>query len=140
MSTQVLKVDHINLTVRNLEESLQWYGRIFGFVKVEGGTGASGGPWAIVRKDDLMLCMYEAPHRRFVDGDQLTKEKIHGVYHFGIRITDKNAWEKTLSDNAIESYRWQYPHSYSWYINDPTGYEIEVAHWDNDVVSFQRVS
>jgi catechol 2,3-dioxygenase-like lactoylglutathione lyase family enzyme len=30
-------LDHLNLTVRNLEESIAWYGRVFGFKKVEGG-------------------------------------------------------------------------------------------------------
>jgi len=30
----------------------------------------------------------------------------------------------------------QWPHSLAWYINDPTGWEIEVVYWENDTISF----
>ena len=30
-----------------------------------------------------------------------------------------------------------YPHSRSWYVYDPTGYEIEVVSWKGDRVAFE---
>ena len=55
------------------------------------------------------------------------------------RITDEAEWlaiiereeVPILYDGAI---RW--PHSRAWYVTDPTGYEIEVALWDNDRIAF----
>jgi hypothetical protein len=64
---------------------------------------------------------------------------LHGINHFGLRITDEKAWQRTLAAENIEvlydgPVRW--PHSTSWYILDPTGWEIEVALWDKDTVAF----
>ena len=33
-----------------------------------------------------------------------------------------------------------WPHSTSWYVVDPTGYEIEVALWNEDRVTFGQAS
>jgi hypothetical protein len=30
-----------------------------------------------------------------------------------------------------------WPHSRSWYVNDPTGWEIEVVRWQGDTVRFE---
>ncbi len=43
---------------------------------------------------------------------------------------------KTVKAENLDTYYWRYPHSESWYVNDPTGWEIEVALWDNDQVRF----
>ena len=63
----------------------------------------------------------------------------HGVRHFGLRVTDGEAWERTLRRERLELF-WdspvQYPHSTSWYVKDPDGYEIEVALWNEDRVAF----
>ncbi len=64
---------------------------------------------------------------------------LHGINHFGLRITDRTAWEEIVDREKIEVLydgptRWS--HSTSWYISDPTGYEIEVALWDDDMVAF----
>ena len=32
------------------------------------------------------------------------------------------------------------PHSRSWYVTDPTGYEIEVAHWNGDRIVFDAAT
>jgi hypothetical protein len=69
----------------------------------------------------------------------LRERRLHGINHFGLRITDRAAFEATVERERLEfSYpspvRW--PHSTAWYVLDPTGYEIEVACWDDDRVSF----
>ena len=60
--------------------------------------------------------------------------------HFGLRITDVEEWLETVDREKIEvlyggEITW--PHSRSWYIEDPTGYEIEVALWADDRVTFE---
>jgi len=138
MEKLTLELDHLNLSVQNLADSIEWYERVFGFHKVEEGI-RKGKKWAIIRKDDVMLCMYE-DNRDFFDGDHLSTNKVHGFNHFALRVEDRSAWEKKLKDESIPvSLFWSYPHSDSWYVHDPTGYEIEVVHWDQEQVSFTGV-
>jgi lactoylglutathione lyase len=132
---QIKFFDHLNMTVRNLDESLDWYARVFGFEWVESGE-RKGVRWAIVRSGEAMLCLYEHPNRTYecaYDGP------LHGIRHFAIRIGDKDEWEGVIEreqiqvqfDSAVD-----YPHSTSWYVVDPTGYQIEVVHWNADEIRF----
>jgi catechol 2,3-dioxygenase-like lactoylglutathione lyase family enzyme len=134
----VKHLDHVNLSVGNLEETGDWYGRVFGFRWVERGL-YRGRPWGVLRSGDALLCVYEHPDCEFEDSEARAGRAIHGMAHFGLRVTDKAAWVATLRRERVEVHHtWRYPHSDSWYINDPTGYEIEVACWDNDQVSFDH--
>src|SRR5438477_3123794 len=131
----VRHLDHVNMSVRNLDESVDWYRRVFGFEKVEGGL-YDGRPWAIVKSGEALLCLYEHPERKEPDPE------VHGHHaasHFGIRIDGREEWEATVAREHVPvqyggAFRW--PHSTSWYVSDPTGHEIEVALWDDDVVRF----
>jgi catechol 2,3-dioxygenase-like lactoylglutathione lyase family enzyme len=127
--------DHLNMSVRNLAESVDWYGRVFGFTKVEDGV-IEGRPWAILRGGEALLCLYEHPKRKDPDPAQ---HGHHGLAHFGLRIDDRASWEDTVAREKVEvdyggAFPW--PHSTSWYVSDPTGYTIEVALWDGDQVRF----
>ncbi|MEM7305220.1 MAG: VOC family protein [Planctomycetota bacterium] len=135
---RVKHLDHLNLSVASLAESIDWYRRVFGFEPMESGT-YRGGPWTIVRCGDALLCMYEHADRLHLDGDQLRARRLHGLSHFGLRIDDREAWERTVEREGLHllyggASRWK--HSTSWYLLDPTGYEIEVALWDDDRVHF----
>ncbi len=79
-----------------------------------------------------MLCIYEHPD--YGDVSKSGTGGRHGINHFGLRISDRKAWEETVEREKITvmydgEVHW--PHSSSWYITDPTGYEIEVALWDD---------
>ncbi len=54
-------------------------------------------------------------------------ENLHRIYHFGLRIHEREKWERTLNEanlpTCFGSPR-KYPHSISWYITDPTGHII----------------
>ena len=133
----VKHLDHLNMSVARLDESLDWYGRVFGFEKVEGGVW-NGSRWAIVRSGDALLCLYEHHERRMCDPNA---DRHHGPAHFGLRVVDRGAWEATLARERVPvgyggAVRWS--HSTSWYVTDPTGYEIEVACWDDDRIAFAK--
>jgi hypothetical protein len=84
-----------------------------------------------------MLCIYESPDRTSPDDDET--ERFHKIYHFGLRIHDRDAWEATLHERKLRTHYgspMRYPHSTSWYVTDPTGHMIEVALWDNEEVRF----
>ncbi len=136
----IKQLDHLNLSVRSLPETISWYRDLFGFDVVERGT-SSGIPFAVLRAGDAMLCIYEHGSRRSaVD----RSETVHGINHFALRITDPTAFldavdrlgiEYDYGDGAID-----YPHSTSWYVRDPSGYQIEVVAWNDDVVRFPAPS
>lgn len=135
---QIKQLDHINMTVDNLEESKSWYQRVFGFEVVESGS-QGGHPWCIIRSGDAMLAMYESPGRSFDDRFELAKAKLHGVSHFAFRIQDLESWTRTIASEKLEIHYGgavEWPNSTSWYVSDPTGYEIEVALWKNDEIGF----
>ena len=134
-STFVKHLDHLNMSVASLAASEAWYGRVFGFERVEGGL-YEGRPWAILKGGEALLCLYEHPERTPPDAEAAGR---HGLAHFGLRVSDKPALEAALAREQVPvlyggAVRW--PHSTAWYVTDPSGYEIEVAHWDDDTVRF----
>jgi lactoylglutathione lyase len=136
---QVRQLDHLNLSVRDLDESIEWYARIFGFVLRERGLNSRGTPFAVVQAGTALLCLYHQPGREFLDGAALRERAIHGLNHFALRIDDREEWEETLEREGLELMYGgltEYPHSLSWYVTDPTGYEVEVALWNDDEIAF----
>lgn len=135
---KVKQLDHLNLTVGNFDETVDFYGRVFGFELVEEAV-RDGVRWGVIRSGEALLCIYEHPEMRLPDNDTRRERGLHGINHFAFRITDRKAFEATIEREGLKLYydgmiRWS--HSDSWYIKDPTGYEIEVAAWDGDQVEF----
>lgn len=123
------RLDHVNLSVTNLNESITWYGQVFGFEKVEGGVSASGLPWGIVARGDSMICMSELPVRERADVQG--EESRHRVFHFGLRVDDLEAWRLKVDRLKLPLYyggEIRYSRSRSWYVRDPSGHEIEVSY------------
>src|SRR5262245_32287444 len=94
----VKHLDHLNLTVRDLAASEDWYGRVFGFRRVEHGV-YDGRPWAILQSGDALLCLYEHPDRGTPDPDE---HGHHAPAHFGLRVDDRAAWESTVRREGVE--------------------------------------
>jgi len=135
---KVKHLDHLNLSVQGFSETADWYGRVFGFEVAEDKVD-QGMRWGVIRSGDAMLCIYEHPELEFAGSDEIRGKGLHGINHFGLRITDRKSWEETVKREGIEvnyggPVRW--PHSTAWYVTDPTGYEIEVALWDDDQARF----
>ena len=129
-------MDHLNISVRSFDETADWYARVFGFEVVEDEIDADGVRWGVIRSGEAMLCIYEHPE---LESGRPRDRGLHGINHFGLRITDREEWERILEHENLEltwggEIRW--PHSTAWYVTDPTGYEIEVALWDGDKVAF----
>jgi catechol 2,3-dioxygenase-like lactoylglutathione lyase family enzyme len=134
-----IKLDHVNLTVQNIQESVDWYAKIFGFKLAESGIGTRGQPWAIVASDDSMIVMNE--YKNKAKADQESEVDFHKIYHFGIRVSDLATWENIVKENNLDLYYGgvvNYPFSRSWYVHDPSGHEIEVSHTDGPELRFPR--
>ena len=133
-----LKLDHLNLTVNNFKESVRWSAEVFGFEVVESGY-QKGKPWGVIKSDNALLCIYESSDRIQLDPINREHEKFHRIYHFGLRISDRETWEEKLEEKKLETYfnsPVRYPHSTSWYVKDPSGHSIEVSYWDENQETF----
>lgn len=134
MKNNIAKLDHINFTVENFNETVKWYKNIFNFDLVESGFNLKGNKWGILKSGDTMLAITEYPNRKsYID------DSYHKVYHFGLRLIDKSEWLKKLKAFRLETFYSSpvnYPNSTSWYVKDPTGHEIEVAIWNQNKVIF----
>jgi len=135
----VKQLDHLNLSVRDFEETAAWYRRVFGFDVVQDETDAQGVRWGVIRGGDAMLCIYEYAELDFEQPDAARDAGRHSIKHFALRITDSTAFlENARAVGATFHYGGEvdWPNSTSWYVTDPTGYMIEVALWDDDIVRF----
>ena len=134
MKNDIATLDHLNFTVSDFEESVDYYKSRFGFSLVEKGTTIEDRPWGILKAGETMLAISEQP-----DLKKLMPEDHHRINHFGFRLSDENAWLETLDEFNMKTYYGspvRYPNSTSWYVSDPNGYTIEVSIWKNNEVKF----
>jgi catechol-2,3-dioxygenase len=134
MRNKVAKLDHLNFTVSNFDKATAWYKEIFHFELVEEGKSPEGVRWGILRSGDSMLAISEYPNKKEYRGVD-----DHVMNHFGLKLTDRKAWEKPMEEFELKAYYpspVEYPNSTSWYVQDPSGNKIEVAIWHNDRVRF----
>ena len=112
-------IDHINLTVSNLEDSVSFYQRMFDMKVYEEGF-SSDRPYKIIGvKDALFLCLYEGE-----------KRKEGALNHIGINIKSFNKTFQKLQEENIELHyggEVHYPMSRSLYIEDPDDNGIELT-------------
>lgn len=130
-------LDHINLTVRDLQESMDWYRDVFEYEYLEGNLRDPQEPWAIVGKNDSMICMYE---NKTLQSTKEAPEGVHYISHFGIRVSDRGEWEERIKKCKLEILFggvYKYPHSVSWYLFDPSGHEIEVSYSEGRPLKFK---
>lgn len=120
MKYDILKatsMDHVNMAVKNLEESVKFYKDLFGFVvKKEQPEQKS----KIIGNDSIKLCLYEDPDMK-PEG---------GIAHFGFHIQNfDDIMEKCKSLGVTIYYDGpvQFEKSRSIYISDPNGYDIELS-------------
>jgi catechol 2,3-dioxygenase-like lactoylglutathione lyase family enzyme len=134
-----IRLDHLNLTVTDLEETIDWYGRVFGFEVVERDV-QEGVPWVVLRAGDSMLCLYEYPARQVLGRFGLDERGLHGMNHFSLSVEDETLWQAIVESESLDV-RYggviEWPHSRSWYVQDPTGHEIEVTSWHANEPNFE---
>ena len=123
-SIKVTKIDHINMRVNNLADSIEFYRKNFGFEIKEDHSTESEEPWAIIGLPEIAyLCMYEHTDKE-ITSNFLT------INHFGFVIENFGKALDKLHNNGVEVLYGgyvQWPMSRSIYIRDPNGYEIELA-------------
>lgn len=116
----IQSVDHLNLNVKNLQISVDFYSKHFGMSVKEEGIATRGNPYKIIGKPgSLYLCLYE--------GD--SSKSLGRMNHLGIQVNDFDQALAYIKKEKIPvSYELiDYGVSRSIYIEDPDGMEIELS-------------
>lgn len=124
---KVKGIDHLNMRVENLEESLAFYQEILGLeVKEEGES--SGRKYAIIGAPRVgYFCQYQAQQDGSWDADG---QSAPGLSHFGLFVDHFDQMVEELKSAGIELLYGgviDYGKSRSVYIQDPSGLEIELS-------------
>jgi len=119
MALIVNGMDHLNLEVVNLQESIDFYNKLFGFVILKDQPEQNS---KIIGNEKVKLCLYEIGEFK-----GYTK---NGFHHFGLHIKNFDEVLSKCEKMAIKIYyggpiEWE--KSTSIYIQDPNGYEIELT-------------
>ena len=114
-------IDHINMKVKDLAESVNFYQNLFGFeIKQEDNQNKAEVPSKIIGNDSIKLCLYEVP--------DMSPEG--GIAHFGFHVDNFSEVISKCKELGVEilyggEVDWE--NSRSVYIVDPSGYEIELS-------------
>jgi len=119
MNLKVNGIDHLNVEVINLNETVEFYNQLFGFTVIKEQPQENS---KIIGNEKVKLCLYERG-----DFHGYTKK---GFYHFGLHIENFEDVMHKCTEMGIEIFyggplKWE--KSSSIYIKDPNGYEIELT-------------
>jgi catechol 2,3-dioxygenase-like lactoylglutathione lyase family enzyme len=115
-------VDHLNLNVSNLNDSVRFYQNLFGFKVFEQGQSSNNNPYKIIGlPNSLFLCLYE--NKSAVQSGSLNHVGIHIMGDFEKAREDLEAIGVGVEYGGMV----EYPDSRSLYISDPDGNKIELS-------------
>jgi len=114
-------IDHVNMKVKNLDQSVEFYKNLFGFeIKQEENPNKIDAPSKIIGNKSIKLCMYEVP--------EMSPEG--GIAHFGFNISNFDEVIAKCDELGVQVLYGgivDWGKSKSVYIVDPSGYEIELG-------------
>lgn len=120
-------IDHINLMVIDLEETTLFWNKLLGFKILEEMPYEKG---RIIGNKSAMLAIYEIP--------KMEKVQKSGFAHISFHINNFDDIERILEKMDLKM---KYNKVFNWkksrsvYIEDPNGYEIELAEkWGGGLV------
>ncbi len=119
MSLITAGIDHLNLDVKNLDQTVEFYSKLFGFTVLKEQPEENS---KIIGNDHVKLCLYQR--------DEFDHFEKNGFNHFGLHIKNFEDVMQKCTELGIEVYyggQLDWERSSSIYIKDPNGYEIELA-------------
>lgn len=120
-------IDHINLMVKDLEKTTIFWNKLLGFRILEELADENG---RIIGNKNAMIAIYQTPN--------MEKVEKNGLSHISFHIENFEDVERILKKMNLKMkynkvFYWE--DSRSVYIEDPNGYEIELAEkWGGGLV------
>lgn len=124
-----MRLEHVNLTVRNIDTSFQFYEALFGFKKRWEGTatGEVGTVRAVhAGNEHTYLALFEAER----EGHSQADYGVAGVNHIGFEVEDLELYRKRLDELGSSIHlEADYDPGKRIYFFDPDGIEIELVEY-----------
>ena len=120
-------IEHVNLTVSNLQRSIDFYRQLFGWRTRWRGTTGGGAPAAHVGDERCYLALFETdrPGRSPIDYEAV------GFNHFGVVVDDLDVMKQRLSALGVEHGDEQdYEPGRRIYFTDADGIEVELVQYE----------
>ncbi|HEX9682748.1 MAG TPA: VOC family protein [Acidimicrobiales bacterium] len=121
-----MRLEHINLTVTNVERSAAFYCDLLDLHVRWKGTDNEGNPAIHVGTDSQYLALFTATAPGHVHGDYTHR----GINHFGWVVDDLDAARQRVAElGATIHFAPEYQPGRRLYLRDPDGHEIEVVEY-----------
>ena len=122
-----MRMEHANITVTDIDRSIDFYHQIFGFSERWRGTAnGSAGPVRAVHvgSEDTYLSLFEADSQ----GEISSNYGRPGFNHLGFQVADLAPYRKSLTALGVNVHLEQdYEPGERIYFFDPDGVEIELV-------------
>jgi catechol 2,3-dioxygenase-like lactoylglutathione lyase family enzyme len=126
MEDDTMRLEHVNLTVSDVERAIRFYGDLFDFKVRWRGTLDGGRPAAHVGGENFYLALFETANPGQAPYDYTTV----GVNHYGFVVDDLDEVVARLGAHAIECHLMaDYEPGRRAYFFDPDGQEVEVVEY-----------
>ena len=120
-------IEHVNLTVSDLQRSIDFYRDLFGFEVRWKGTTSDEAPAAHVGDERSYIALFQGNRPSRGDTDY---ERV-GFNHFGVVVDDLAAAKQRLQKLGVEpSMEADYEPGRRLYFHDPDGIEVELVEYD----------
>ncbi|MBI4042506.1 MAG: VOC family protein [Deltaproteobacteria bacterium] len=122
------QIDHVAITVADLERSVRWYQEILG-LEVDRDVAWKGPPMMMKVGGGSAIALFPASSKNLKLPP--SSEQALGMKHFALNV-DLDQFEATrslLESRGIDCTYQDHGSSISIYLLDPDGYEVEITAW-----------
>lgn len=123
-------LEHVNLTVKDLNRSIDFYRDLLGMEIRWQGKTTDGKLAAHIGDEKCYLALFQAP----IAGSTIGKRNYDevGFNHFGFVVDDLDTLRKQLIDQGITPHlEADYEPGKRLYFIDPDGFEVELVQYDS---------
>ena len=126
-----MQLEHVNMTVSDLDRSISFYCAVFGARVRWRGQTTSGTKAAHVGDDKCYLAMFESAGK----GPAVDDYESVGLNHFGFVVDDLDLARQRLAEQGAEPHQEaDYEPGKRLYFHDPDGIEVELVQYEPSVV------
>ncbi len=120
---RILKIDHVALSVRNLESSVQWYRDVLG-LEVDRSVAWEGPPIMMTGGTGAIALFQNSKLNR-----EIESLEVQGFRHVALAV-ERSDFEQAKAELTARNIVYEFQdhgRAISLYVSDPDGYEIEIT-------------